>query len=264
MLGFQSGDVGMEVSFGKGPEDAWSNVFPSVAIDRFKDDIVKFGKVLKVILILVKSGKRKLRTRCQIIKYAEVVFFAISVETLLSMFRFSKDFGEVIVYPLVALFFGTGNQTPFISSAILARVFNDDNMRLFEFSPKSFLASIPPMKAFPRLSLIYSTWAEKIQSTKNVSIKTSHEVTSIERNPRDLKSSGGGVRIRYRATQGVGLDQMVVDAASEIEVGVWDEVIMCCDADASLKLLGKDATYLEKKILGNVKVRRLQLFGCCC
>lgn len=41
-----------------------------------------------------------------------------------------KDFGEVIVYPLVALFFGTGNQTPFISSAILERVFMDPNMRL--------------------------------------------------------------------------------------------------------------------------------------
>ena len=110
------------------------------------------------------------------------------------------------------------------------------------------------MKAFPRLSLIYSTWAEKIQSTGNVTIKTSHDVTSIERNPRDLKSSGGGVRIRYRSTEGVGLDQMVVEPSTEVQVGVWDEVIMCCDADASLKLLGSDATWLEKKILGNVKV----------
>lgn len=42
----------------------------------------------------------------------------------------SQDFGEHIVYPLVALFFGTGNQTPFISSAILERVFMDPNMRL--------------------------------------------------------------------------------------------------------------------------------------
>ena len=113
------------------------------------------------------------------------------------------------------------------------------------------------MKAFPRLSLIYSTWAEKIQSTNNVTIKTSHEVTSIERNPRDLKSSGGGVRIRYRETEGTGLDQMVVGEKAEVQVGVWDEVIMCCDADASLKLLGKDATWLEKKVLGNVKVRIL-------
>ena len=35
-----------------------------------------------------------------------------------------------MVYPLVALFFGTGNQTPFISSAILERVFMDPSMRL--------------------------------------------------------------------------------------------------------------------------------------
>lgn len=55
MLGFQSGDVGMEVSFGKGKEDAWSNVFPSVAIDRFQDDIVKFGRVLKVSFVATSS-----------------------------------------------------------------------------------------------------------------------------------------------------------------------------------------------------------------
>lgn len=59
-----------------------------------------------------------------------VVFALISVESMLSLFRFDKKFGEVIVYPLVALFFGTGNQTPFISSAILERVFKDPSMRL--------------------------------------------------------------------------------------------------------------------------------------
>ncbi len=38
---------------------------------------------------------------------------------MLRLFRFSKDFGEMMVFPLVALFFGTGNQTPYISCAIL-------------------------------------------------------------------------------------------------------------------------------------------------
>ena len=43
---------------------------------------------------------------------------------MLKMFHFSKDFGDKMVYPLVALFFGTGNQTPYISSVILVTVFS--------------------------------------------------------------------------------------------------------------------------------------------
>ncbi|KZP31063.1 hypothetical protein FIBSPDRAFT_945546 [Athelia psychrophila] len=52
----------------------------------------------------------------------------------------------------VVLFFGTGNQTLFIPSAILECVFMDPNMRLVDYSPTSFLASIPSMRVLPRLS----------------------------------------------------------------------------------------------------------------
>ncbi|KZP07168.1 hypothetical protein FIBSPDRAFT_965841 [Athelia psychrophila] len=52
----------------------------------------------------------------------------------------------------VVLFFGTGDWTPFIPSAILDRVFMDPDMRLVDYSPTSFLASIPSMRVFPRLS----------------------------------------------------------------------------------------------------------------
>lgn len=61
----------------------------------------------------------------------------IPVSRMLKMFGFSTDFGERMIYPLVALFFGTGNETPNISSAILERVFLDPSMRLFEFSEVS-------------------------------------------------------------------------------------------------------------------------------
>ena len=57
-----------------------------------------------------------------------------------------------MIYPLVALFFGTGNQTPYVSSAILERVFLDPSMKLFEFDEKSLLASIPTMYGFPNVS----------------------------------------------------------------------------------------------------------------
>ena len=88
------------ISFGKG-DDFWSNVFPSKLVAEYQKDIIKFGRALSVI------------------KSLELVFAMIPVHVMLRIFNFSAGFGERMVYPLVALFFGTGNQTPYISSAIL-------------------------------------------------------------------------------------------------------------------------------------------------
>ncbi|SCV67332.1 BQ2448_5978 [Microbotryum intermedium] len=226
-LGFGSSEVGMQCSFGKGEDEFWSNVFPSSVIDKFQPDIKRFGKVLTVI------------------KTFEPVFALISVERMLKLFRFSTDFGEVIVYPLVTLFFGTGNQTPFISSAILERVFKDPSMRLFEYSSTSFLATIPEMRAFPRLSLLYETWQKVIEESGNVEFKLAHEVTGIKR-------SSKGVEVRYRTTKGTDNGQQVVDPGPEREER-FDDVIICTDADATLKILGQGASWMERKVLGNVK-----------
>lgn len=89
-LGFKASPVGMQVSFGREPDaDFWSNVFPSRVIDRFvlpishtsddtnsflrfRSDIQKFGRVLKVI------------------KALEPLFAVVSVDAMLRMFRFSQ------------------------------------------------------------------------------------------------------------------------------------------------------------------------------
>jgi hypothetical protein len=153
-LGFKSSPVGFQISFGREVSDFWTNTFPSELIDKFGKDIKKFGRALKVI------------------KKLEVIFALIPVHVMLRIFRFSKDFGEKIVYPLVALFFGTGNQTPYISSAILEHVFMDPNMRLFEYNDKSFLASIPEMRAFPELGAVYGAWQKEVESTGNTKVRT--------------------------------------------------------------------------------------------
>lgn len=105
------------------------------------------------------------------------------------------------------------------------------------------------MKAFPRLSLIYETWQKFIESTNVVTMKFATEVLTIDRSKKN-------VVIRYREVDGTDLGQLVVPAATEKEVKseVFDELILGCDASASLKLLGSGASFLEKKILGNVKV----------
>ncbi|KAH0828754.1 hypothetical protein J3R83DRAFT_3178 [Lanmaoa asiatica] len=239
-LGFKASPVGMQVSFGRDADaDFWSNVFPSCVIDRFRSDIQKFGRVLKII------------------KALEPLFALISVDAMLRMFRFSQDFGQVVVYPLVALFFGTGNQTPFISSAILERVFMDPSMRLFEYSPESFLASIPEMRAFPRLSLLYQTWADEVQSRGNVTLCTQQQVTRVVRGNRVHASSHGShkpnVQVWSRSTGGTDEEQRVREPIGTETCAEFDELIIAVDADSALKILGENASWLEKKILGNVK-----------
>jgi predicted NAD/FAD-binding protein len=41
VLGFKASDVGLQISFGKGKDTFWSNVFPSQLVDQFQDDIKK-------------------------------------------------------------------------------------------------------------------------------------------------------------------------------------------------------------------------------
>jgi len=75
----------LRISFGKGPDDFWTNVFKSPLTSRsdIQADIRKFGRVLKLIHKM------------------EPIFVFIPVHRLLSLFRFSKDFGEKLIYPLV-------------------------------------------------------------------------------------------------------------------------------------------------------------------
>ena len=40
-LGFKATKVGMQISFGKGKDEFWSNVFPSELVEHFSEDIKK-------------------------------------------------------------------------------------------------------------------------------------------------------------------------------------------------------------------------------
>ena len=89
--GHEPRGVKLQVSFGQGKESFWTNCFPSQMVDQFSADIKKFGKVLKLI------------------KYTMPVLGLVPIKTMLRMFFFSKDFGDKMVFPLIALFLGTGS-----------------------------------------------------------------------------------------------------------------------------------------------------------
>lgn len=90
MMGYEATEVKLQISFGRGKDGFWSNVFPSNLVEEYSSDIKKFGKVLKIVGFL------------------EVVFALVPIWLLLRIFWFSKGFGDKMVYPLMALFLGTG------------------------------------------------------------------------------------------------------------------------------------------------------------
>lgn len=103
--GHRAHEVKLQVSFGKGRDGFFTNVFSAPLVDRFRGEIAKFGRVLKVI------------------KYGFPVFGILPIRVILRLFRFSTEFGNRMLLPLVALFLGTGNQTPNVASGLLGRLF---------------------------------------------------------------------------------------------------------------------------------------------
>lgn len=92
--GHEPEGVKLQVAFGQGKDSFWTNCFPSPLVDQFSGDIRKFGRVLKII------------------KWTMPVLGIVPIRIMLRMFFFSKDFGDKMVFPLIALFLGTGTLHP--------------------------------------------------------------------------------------------------------------------------------------------------------
>ncbi len=138
---------------------------------------------------------------------------------------FPKAFADHLVYPLVALFFGTGNQTPYISAAVVARVFLDPDMKLFDYDPKRLLSQSPEMFAFDSLRDIYRTIADRIPATKHFS----------------------------RGVRGVRREASVVHVTDHAGVTEqFDEIIFACNAETALAALDAPR-FWERWALGNVR-----------
>lgn len=219
--GYEPQPVKLQVSFGKGRNSFWTNVFPSALIDRHSREIKKLGRVLKII------------------KYLMPLLGIMPVKVVLRLFRFSDDFNNKMVLPLLALFLGTGNQTPNVSSVLLERLFDDPQMRLWDYDPDILLPNLPLMYTFPNLGGFYCDWAADLRS-KGVDIRLNTSVVILERSKR-------GVVIQ--AQPGNTHSSLPEDTSRE----AFNELIFCCPADEAKKLLDRHATWREKYVLGGVK-----------
>jgi hypothetical protein len=224
--GHQPQEVKLQISFGKGRDGFWTNVFPSQLVEQFSSDIKKFGKVLKLI------------------KWFMPVLGLVPIKVMLRIFFFSKDFGDKMVYPLMALFLGTGNQTANVASAILERLFNDPNMKLWDYDPDTLLPNLPTMVTFPKLDQFYKDWAADLRS-KGVDIRLSTEVTAIlSRNSKD------GVVLQTRQIDSDAQNSEEASAGPLSMTEHFDELVMCVLADDAKRILGRTATWKEKFVLG--------------
>ena len=232
--------VKLQVSFGKGHDSFWTNVFPSQLVEQYQSDIKKFGKVLKII------------------RYTMPVLGLVPIRIMLRLFFFSKDFGDRMVYPLIALFLGTGNQTANVACAILERLFSDPNMKLWDYSEDSLLPNLPTMVTFPNLRNFYADWMADLRA-RGVEIRLNTDVTRI---------------LSRHATKGVDLETRPFDVAANDQAGqfapqvihdpkgAWtgepsrehyDTLVLCVLADQAKALLAATATWRERFVLGGAK-----------
>ena len=140
----------------------------------------------------------------------------------------------------------TGNQTANVSCAILERLFDDPNMKLWDYDPETLLPNLPTMVTFPHLENFYGDWAADLRS-KGVDIRLNTDVTAI------LCRSNKGVILQTQLFDPDKNDHQGEHTGPLTKTDNFDEMVMAVLADDAKKLLGKTATWKEKFVLGGAR-----------
>ncbi|KAG7095618.1 hypothetical protein E1B28_006342 [Marasmius oreades] len=214
-LGHQAHPVDLQVSFGK-EETFWTNVFPTTLVKRHANEINRFAWAIKVM------------------RWLEFVFAIIPIKISLKMFFFSDEFINCMIYPSLALFLGTGNATPNLPTVMMERLYTSQTYGMwYPVDPDMLTSNLPPMVVFPEASRVYSDWKTSLEK-RGVQIRLSTEVTQV------ISRSSKGVEVNIK--------QGLTETTEE-----YDELVFCVLSDTAKRLLGKEARWIEKRVLGAVK-----------
>lgn len=216
--------VEMTISFGlKRNGTNWTNYLPEATngpiIQQCTNDIRRFKYLLYIIQLF------------------EYIYICMPTWLVLYVFQFSNAFKYYMVYPLTALFFGTGNQTPYISSALLSRVFLDSEFKLFDYDPHRLLSSKPHMFVFGELSMIYSE-LEKLIIQQNNAAQFLYNTT---------------IEYIHRYDHTIAISS--IDMNGIHTVRTYDHIILTCNTTSIIDMYGGQSqlTYAERVVLNNVQ-----------
>lgn len=227
---YHADPVNLQVSFGK-DDTFWTNVFPTQLLARYQKEV------------------RRLLTMLKVTRWFEIFFALLPLKFVFKLFRFSEEFTNIIALPMTALFLGTGNATPEVPTIMFERLCTSPTYGMwYPINEKTLVDSKPPMVVFPNFSEFYSTWKKDLIH-RGVTVRLSTELTEIaQRNDR-----GVVVRLKSRTHVPDGHNPTDGDPNAPINEEVYDEIVMCCLADTSRKVLGRTASWKEKTVLGSVK-----------
>ncbi|TKX18647.1 hypothetical protein C1H76_9437 [Elsinoe australis] len=237
--GYWADPVKLQVAFGKG-DKFWTNSYPTKMLEKHQKEVKRFYWMLKII------------------RTFEIFFALLPIKYLVKLFMFSDEFANIVALPMVALFLGTGNYTPEVPTMILERLCTSPTYGMWYPPDKHSLASNePPMFVFPNFSEFYESWRKNLVK-RGVNVRLNTELTHTI--SRDSKK-GVVVRIieRTPVPDGHNGESAQIDDTSsrdgdkEGHTEHYDEIIFCTLTDTTKKLLGKNASWRESKVLGSAK-----------
>ncbi|KAI1416483.1 FAD/NAD(P)-binding domain-containing protein [Hypoxylon sp. FL1857] len=228
--GFHADPVDLQVSFGK-DETFWSNVFPTKLLARHTKEVRRLPTVLKLM------------------RWFEIFFALLPLKLVFKLFRFSEEFTNIISLPMAALFLGTGNATPEVPSIMFERLCTSPTYGMWYPPNKNTIVdNQPPMIVFPNFSDFYDTWRRDLISC-GVTVRLSTELTEV------VQRSDRGVVVKLKPRTPVPDKHNPTggDPNAPISEEVYDEIVLCCLADTAKRVIGRTATWKEKRVLGSAK-----------
>ncbi len=126
----------------------------------------------------------------KIVRWFELIFALIPIKILFKIFFFSEEFTNTVAMPMIALFLGTGNETPNVPTIILERLCTSPTYGMWYPPDKVSIASnLPPMVVFPKFSEFYERWRQDLLK-RGVAVRLSTEITQV------MKRDKTGVTVR--------------------------------------------------------------------
>ncbi|KAF5391075.1 hypothetical protein D9757_003111 [Collybiopsis confluens] len=239
-LNYRPEPVNLEIAFGK-DSTFWTNVYPTQLVQRHAKEIKRFSWVIKFL------------------RWFELIFALIPIRVSLKMFFFSDEFIDCMIYPSLALFLGTGNATPDLPTVMMERLYTSSTYGMwYPVDPQMLTSNLPPMVVFPEASAIYADWKTSLEN-KGVSVRLGTQVKEVL-----SRSKHEGVRVAIgsrkpddtttdNASDSEGLTKPSHETVGQDTVETFDEIVFCVLADTAIRILGDQARWIEKKVLGWTK-----------